>query len=251
MMIKKNIGKVGTALLLTSLTMQDAQARLFNGASIGANAGVMFSQDRLGTTNIDGVSVKFKGKNKTLGDFGIQGDFAMSRPNALYGAVGISVNYLTDIGTRTSGFTNMNALLGSGNTLNSISLKLKVKQNVVGDFTFSGGYNFCDNLVVYALAGFRLTTKKYKFIFTETITIGNNAPTTTTYMDSKKQEAVPILGAGFKARVASKISTGFEYRYAYKNHKKQYHIAAPVISGKIKSCDHAILARASYHFYSL
>ena len=249
-MAKMNIGKVAFAVILTSLTTFNAEARLFNGASIGGNAGVMFSQDRLGKTDIDGISLKFKGKNKTLGNFGIQGDFEMSRVNALYGALGVSLNFLTNIGSKTSSFTNVNGLLGSGNTLNNISLKFKVHQNIVGDFTFAGGYNFCDNLVVYALAGFRITTKKYKFTFTEIVTDVNFNTTTTTYVRTKKQEVIPILGAGFKARVTPKISTGFEYKYTYKN-KKKYSIKAPVISGKLKSYDHAILARASYHFYSL
>lgn len=256
MIIKISI-RIGLAAI-TILTTHNAEARnqnarLFNGYSIGANAGVLLDQNRLGVTHIDGVSLKFKGKSSAMGYLGIQGDFEMSRPNDLYGALGISLNLPTTTSkSGTKSFPNVNAtLLSTGFTLNSMSLKYKVRQGINGDFTFAAGYNFCNQSVLYVLAGFRLSSKKHKLKFVETVTDLVPLTTITTYVIGKKKKAAPILGAGFKTKVASKITVGLDYKYCYKTHDLKYKISAPVISGKIKSHDHAVLARASFHFYCL
>lgn len=251
MMIKTTV-RVSMAAI-TILSIHNVEARLFNGYSIGANAGVLLDQNRLGRTEIDEVHLKFKGKSSIMGYLGIQGDFEMSRPNDLYGALSISVNFpTTETKSKTKTFSNVGAILFStGFTLDSISLRYKVRQGVDGDFTFAGGYNFCNQTVVYLLAGFRLTTKHQKLKFTETVTDLDQIATTTTYVIGKRHIGLPVLGAGFKTKVASKITVGLDYKYCYKAHDFKYKIHAPLISGKIKPQDHSVLARASYHFYSL
>ncbi len=251
MMIKTS-ATIGIAAVII-MSANNAEARLFNGYSIGANGGILVDQNRLGVTKIDGFRLKFKGKSSTMGYLGIQGDFEMSRPNDLYGALGISLNFpTTGSKSKTTSFSNVNAiLLTTGFTLDSITLKYKVKQGINSDFTFSGGYNFCNQTVLYALVGFRLSSKNHKLKFIETITDFTPTTTVTTYTRGRKQKTTPVFGAGFKTKVAPKITTGLEYKYSYKNNGIKYKIDGPVISGKIKSHDHAVLARASFHMYSL
>lgn len=250
-MIKNNRIKVGLIIALAVMTTYSADARLYNGYAIGANAGFLVDQNRPGRTGVDGLFFKFHGKNKTLGYLGIQGDFEMSRPNDLYGALSLSFTFPTgSSGHKKTSFINVNKVMTNGNTLNDITGTYRVKQEFNGDFTFAAGYNFCGNQVLYVLAGVRYSSKKHKFTFVETVTDTTPTTTTTTYVVGKKQQAMPVFGAGFKTRLGQKVTVGIDYKYSYAHHVK-YKISAPVIKGRINTQDQSVVARMSYHFFSL
>lgn len=246
-----NLRKFGLALAVIGMTSSVCEARLFNGFSIGGNAGWMQNKNVLKSTVIDTYNLSFKGTQKNMSVLGIQVDWEMSRPNDLYGALGLSVNFpIEGNSKKQTSLENLDLSLTDGNNLVQVDLDYKVHQTVFADLTYAVGYNACDNVVGYVLVGGRFSTAHQKLRFTETITDTDLNTTTTTFVRGIKQKVSVLFGGGFKVRVHNQISAGVDYKYSYKQPVK-YQISAPNIQGKVKMQDHSIVARICYNFYPL
>jgi hypothetical protein len=250
-MVKGVILKTIFVTSVAAVTILRAEARLFNGYSIGLNGVVLIDDNSPVSVNADGYRFKLKSLNKTRGYFGLQGELEMSRPNDLYGALRVSADFV--IGSHPNQevvHSNLNFIMGSGDTLNFITGRRKLRQWINGEITFAGGYNYCNRVAFFLLGGFRLTNKVHKLRFTETVTDIQGVTTETTYSQRVDQQGFPVVGAGFMSRVDRRITAGLEYRFAWRDEKK-FKISAPHIKGKITSHDHAVLARIRYQFCDL
>lgn len=158
--------------IAVAATLSTAQAAVFNGPSIGLVGGVNISKLEIPANTIK-VST-----SKTLGAFGVQFLYDMSKANALYFGLGLDALGYTgslDLGSR--------------------SYKLKFSSQLDARL----GYNFCGQTIAYVLAGGRLINHEFK------------APGES----NSETRFATVIGAGVATKIADKVSLGLEYRYSF------------------------------------
>ncbi len=214
--------KIIASAVIAAATLSASQAAVFNGASAGLTAGTLTSKTKHSFKK-DSVfgSAKF---NKTYGAYGVHFDYDRSAANSFYWGLGLDV------------------LLHSGKSSKTVSgLKSTVKYSWSSEFDARFGYNFCNNVVAYGLAGIRLYKKEFNMNTTKTV----GATVVKATMKKTGSELAPTLGLGAKVKVSDKISLGAEYRYAFEKDVKSNNNGG---TQKLKNSSHAVLAKVAYHF---
>lgn len=212
------IKKVITAALVTVAASQ-ADAAVFNGFAVGANAGIMHTTNEIKVANVNWTG---KHLDKTVGVFGIQFDYDKTTTSGFYWGLGLDFDFYT--GKYDKKFTD---------GLNT--LDISYKYNWSSEFDVRLGYNFCKQTIVYGLFGVRAYEKKSKVDL-------NSDP-----LNHKNEtRGAPVVGLGVKTKLSDKISGGVEYRYAVEKNNKYVYNGVTVLTEKIDN--HSVLARVSYHF---
>ncbi|WP_010300279.1 outer membrane protein [Candidatus Odyssella thessalonicensis] len=228
--------KIIASAVVAIATLSASQAAVFNGASAGLTAGVLntnntfrFNHDVPGVTNGSHKSAAAKG----LGSFGIHFDYDRSAANAFYWGLGLDLMFYTGKATKSSAITD--ATIGV-----NVPVKMEAKYKWSSEVDARFGYNFCNNVVAYALTGLRFYNKEVK------ISLNNE-----NFKDkARKHRFAPVLGAGVKAKVTNNLSVGAEYRYAFERKMTDKGDVLGVLSynAQLKQQSHAVLAKVSYHF---
>lgn len=212
--------KIITSAVVAAATLSASQAAVFNGASVGLSAGTLTSQNTIKHTVVGAPNYTTK-LNKTGGSFGVHFDYDRSHSNSFYW--GLGVDFMFNSGTakkQDKNFTNY---------------RYKIQNSWFSEFDLRLGYNVCNNAIVYGLVGLRLFESKI------TANVQNRSP----LYKKTKTELAPTLGAGFKVKVASNLSAGLEYRYAFEQNTT---FKGLNFKDKVKQSSHAVLAKVSYHF---
>lgn len=214
------MNKIIAAAVMTTIGLGTtaANAKVFNGFAVGANAGVAIAAGKIK----DGPRF-----NKTYGIYGIQFDYHASKANSFYWGLGLDFNMY-------SGELKKSAIDDDGNT--GI---FKEKYRWSSEFDGRFGMNFCNKAIVYGLVGAKLYQKSHdlKVII----------PGLGTAKSSKSEVSlVPVVGTGFQVALGEKMSAGVEYRVSF-DQKTTYKIDGEKVASK-KTQSHAILAKVSYHF---
>lgn len=212
--------KIIASALIAAATLSASQAAVFNGYSAGLTAGVLSAKTKhsFKANNItDSTKI-----NKTYGAYGVHFDYDRSASNAFYWGLGLDFLLHSGKGTKTAN-----------------GLKSSVKYSWSSELDARLGYNFCNNVVAYGLAGVRLAKKVSDFNVKKTVGL----VTVTARAKKSSAEFAPTLGFGAKVKVSDQISVGAEYRYAFEGTEK-----TATSNQKIKQSSQAVLAKVSYHF---
>lgn len=211
--------KIITAAIAAFAVTAQAEAKVFNGFAMGLNAGVLFEENKIPSFG----PLRMKDANNTLGQFGVQFDYEMSKANGFYGSFGLAFSFPT-------GKSSSTKHLGLGN------IKVSTQKHVNTELLAALGYNWCDKVVAYGITGFSVAKKHYQV----KVSVGPNV-----LVNSKGSTTITsgILGAGVKTKLSDKISAGIEYKHEFQPNVKIKHT-----NKKFKSSSNEVLARVSYHF---
>lgn len=215
--------KVIAAALLTASVASQADAAVFNGFGAGVNAGVLFAHNSANKklkNELSEYGLKIKNGHKTLGLFGLQFDYEMSKANSLYSRASLLFSLPTG-----------GASLKAKN--DDSEMKLTIKNRFTTELHGALGYNFCNDVAVYALAGLAIVKPSAKFVID-----GEKVKVKT------KTKALPVVGAGLMKKVTDKISAGIEYKHTFGPNYK----VSDFNGSKISTSSDAVLARVTYHF---
>lgn len=215
--------KIIACAVVVAATLSTSQAAVFNGASVGLSAGTLTSK-YTAKTSVLGFHAK-KSVNNTFGTYGIHFDYDRSHANTFYWGMGLDFMLY-------SGSKSKNIVDADGDVA-----KLTTKYSWSSELDARFGYNFCNNAIVYGLAGLRLYDKNIKLIDTFDGEV---------VYKKHKTKVAPVIGAGFKAKVTNNISAGIEYRYAFEREDK--YSVNNIAHLKVTQDSHAVLAKVSYHF---
>ncbi|MBX3457746.1 MAG: porin family protein [Candidatus Paracaedibacteraceae bacterium] len=204
--------KIIASAVIAAATLSASQAAVFNGASAGLTMGTLTSKF---DNKVNGT--KFNA-SKTFGSYGIHFDYDRSSSNSFYWGLGLDFAMYSGKMQKTSALLNR---------------KLKATYSWSSEFDVRLGYNFCNHVAVYGLAGLRLYDKTIKMF---------NATTNVQVVKESKTRLAPTLGLGAKVKVSDAVSFGAEYRYAFERKETLGTIA------KSKQSSHAALVKVSYHF---
>ena len=213
------IKKVIAAAFVTVVASQ-ADAVPFNGFNIGFNGGVLMAHNEIShTSNLPQI----KKANKTLGLFGVQFGYEMSRANSLYSRVGILVSFPT-------GKAN-----SSTRVFGQQDIHFTAKNGPMTEFQAAMGYNFCNDVAAYGLVGLSVSKKTY------TLEQGSRTILANGKKSVKETKAAPVVGFGAMKKIDRNLTVGAEYKHTFEQDKK-------LINAKFKSDSDTVLARVSYHF---
>jgi opacity protein-like surface antigen len=204
--------KIIAAALLTTAGIAQVNAGPFNGFGAGLNAGVLMDKNKAPKIN----GLKIKDANKTMAQFGIQFDYIMSKANSIYSHVALVFSMPTSKSTSTT------------NLPTGEKVKATAKNNVKSELQAALGYNFCDDVAVYALAGVSVSKKSWH---------GD--------IKGSKTQASPVVGAGIKKKITNNLSAGLEYKHEFQPGTRIDNLPN---KPKIKSQTNEVLARITYHF---
>lgn len=220
--------KVIAAALLTATVASQSNAAVFNGFAAGLNTGVLFSKNKANKNLRDYLDNEITRANDTHALFGLQFDYEMSKPNSLYSRASLLFSLPT--GDSKSSYKN-----------GGYKLSLKAKENFSTELHGAVGYNFCNDVAVYALAGLVLTKKSYS--------IKQSFNNVSEALSSKsKTKLLPVIGAGVMKKITNNVSAGIEYKHTFESSTSLKEKDSNMPIGKIKSSSDAVLARVSYHF---
>lgn len=214
--------KIIASAIVAAATLSASQAAVFNGYSAGLTAGVVSSKVKH-SHKFNNVTER-NNLNKTYGAYGVHFDYDRSASNSFYWGLGL--DFLVASGKKTKTITGQ---------------KASVKYSWMSELDARLGYNFCNNVAVYGLAGLRLYKKESSFNIRKV----SGATISTSSMKETGTRFAPTLGLGAKVKVSNQISLGAEYRYAFEKDEKYN---SNQISQKAKNSSHAVLAKVSYHF---
>lgn len=226
--------KIIASAVVAIATLSASQAAVFNGASAGLTVGAHLSRNNARYTvnhSVQGRLLDEKAKlNRNFGTFGIHFDYDRSAANAFYWGMGLDLMFYSGAKAKKSEADD--------------AVQTKIKYNWSSEVDARFGYNFCNNVAAYALAGLRVYNKEIKLIDTD-----DNS----TVEKYKKTRLAPVIGLGTKFKVTNNISLGAEYRFAFeKNHKKTQSLnlgnATAHEKAELRQNSHSILAKVSYHF---
>ena len=211
--------KIIASAVIAAATLSASQAAVFNGASAGLTMGTLITKydAKLKVANTNVTLAKM---SKALGSYGIHFDYDRSASNAFYWGLGLDFSVYSGKASKTTD-----------------DVKTKMSYSWSSELDVRLGYNFCNHVAAYGLAGLRLYKKEFKMIDTD-----DNS----TFYKKAKTRVAPVIGLGTKVKVSDTVSVGAEYRYAFE--RKETTSLVGLASVKQTQSSHAALVKVSYHF---